>query len=1455
MKRILGLDLGTNSIGWALVEQDFEKKEGKINGLGSRIIPMDKAIMDAFGSGGIIKTSTAERTEYRGTRRLYQRNILRRERLHRVMNILNFLPEHYLAAIDFEKHFGQFKDVIEVKLNYRKSENGKHEFIFKDAFLEMVAEFKNSQPQLFSKNKKGEERKIPHDWTIYYLRKKALTQEISKEELAWIILNFNQKRGYYQLRGEENEEEDKFKNKEFVTLKVQSVNDSGDKIKGSNKTLFDIVFKNGWKYDKQIVVKEEWLNKKKEFIVTTHYNSDGSIKLDKDGNIKRTFKKVDSEQDWLAIKKKTEQTIDSSKETVGAFIYKSLLANPSQKIRGKLIKIIERKYYKDELKKILTEQAKYHAEFNDSNLYKACIEELYPRNEAHQNNIKDKDLIYLFLQDIIFYQRPLKTKKSTIANCQYESRFYKNADGETKEVPLKGVSKSHPLFQEFRLWQFLGNLKIYDKIDKEVTKELLPTEEAWVELFKFLNTKKEIEQHQVLKYFSDKKLIIKQPKNDADYRWNYVQDKKYPCNETRIKFVSRLKKVEGIDIDNFLTAEVENHLWHIVYSVKDKIEFEQAVKTFADRYSIDVDSFVENFKKLPPFKNDYSSYSYRALSKIVPLMRMGEYWTEEDLHKDTTNRIDKLLTGEYDEKIKDRVREKTIHLNSIEDFRCLPTWFACYVVYDRHSESKSISKWKSPKDIDAYLKEFKQHSLRNPIVEQVITETLRIVRDIWSHYGEGAKDFFNEIHIELGREMKNPAKKRKKLTEINNENEKTNQRIKAILQELRDGGDNSIKPYSPSQQEILKIYDEDVYQSLEKVDDNIYEIRKKTTPTKKDIKKYKLWLDQKYVSPYTGKSIPLSGLFTEAYQIEHIIPQSRYFDNSFSNKIICESAVNQEKDNTTAYEFLKRRGGERIDLGQGNSVPLFSLEEYKNHCNSYFKKDRNKLSKLLSEDIPEGFIERQLNDTRYISKLVKGLLSNIVREEGEQEATSKHIVPVIGRITSELKQDWGLNDVWNKIVEPRFKRLNELTQTNDFGYIDEQMINGKLSGKKFFRTMVPDAISKRFSKKRIDHRHHALDAVVIACCTEDIQLTNQKGEMSKRTVAKEYHKPWPAFTTDVHAALEKMIVSFKKNTRVLTKTNNYTQQWKQENGQWKKKSIKQTKGDNRAIRKPLHKETVYGKVQLLRKGKIIDATAGRIELTEKFTSKHLESVTDTGIQKILTNHVKNYIDETGKECFDLAFNLNGVYELNKNIIELNSGKLHQPIRKLRIYEVGNKFAVGYAGSKKSKYVEAAKGTNLYFAIYQGKNKKGNNVRQYDTVPLNEVIERLKQGDSPVPEKYYDKDKNEYSLLFSLSPNDLVYIPTDEEIENPNGINFQNATKTLVSRLMVVNDFSGVICNFTPIHFSTHIRENEVDYKWNEKKRKVTGHTSKTTNYENKLIKMTCWKVEIDGLGNIKNVVK
>jgi CRISPR-associated endonuclease Csn1 len=1469
MKKILGLDLGTNSIGWALVEQDFEKKEGEIIDVGSRIIPMDQRQLTDFEKGNTV-SATADRTAYRGTRRLYQRDNLRRERLHRVLNILGFLPEHYKNKIDFDKKKGQF--IEEVKLNYRKNENGKHEFIFMDSFDEMAKEFKA----------KGID-KIPYDWTLYYLRKKALKEKISKEELTWIILNFNQKRGYYQLRGDELSNQDEGKDERFYALKVLEVKETEDK--NAKGVWYEVILEPGYGNENWIYKRQSkeplnnWVGLTKEFIVTT--------KKDKEGNLKRSFR-APKENDWGLVKKKTEQELethinnDPKNNSVATFIYQKLLDNPTQKINGKLIKTIERKFYKQELEAILDRQIKEHSELQNNELYKKCVEELYPRNEAHQNillNQKNK-FKHLFVEDIIFYQRPLKSQKGNISGCQYEKRPSRDKDGNLIKddkgkpvlLPVKVTSKSNPLFQEFRLWQWLHNLKIYQNkkevdgktvIDADVTNELLPDEQAWTDLFDFLTTKKEIDLAGFLKYFSDKKLIPKQKKDNFTHRWNYPEDKKYPMYETRNSIISRLKKVEGLsDPNEFLSPEIEKHLWHIIYSVSDAKEFEKALGKFANKYGLDKQSFVENFKKIPPYKSDYAAYSEKAIKRLLPLMRMGKYWNENNIHYDTINRINKIIDGEFDEKIKNRTREKAINLNKINDFKGLPLWLSSYVVYDRHSETSEITIWKSPQDIDKYLTNFKQHSLRNPIVEKIVLETLRTVRDIWQHYGNGEEGFFDEIHLELGRELKNPADERKKISDRNAENERTNQRIRALLQELINDG---AKPHSPSHQEILKIYEEDVVRSKE-IPDDIDKIRKNNKPSAKDIEKYKLWLEQKYISPYTGKSISLSDLFSEKYQIEHIIPQSRYFDNSMSNKVICESAVNQEKGNQTAYEFIKDKGGTKVELGKGQTVDILKWEDYKAHCEQYFKRNKTKLKNLLAEEIPEGFINRQLNDSRYISKLVKSLLSNIVREDGEQEPTAKKLLPVTGAITSKLKKDWGLNDKWNHLILPRFQRLNKLTDSQDFTYYNEQNIEVPT---------VPDDLKQGFNKKRIDHRHHALDALVIACCTRkhiqyinslnnekqkyDLQpslmIKNKQGDFTKH-----FQLPWKSFPVDALKTLENTIVSFKKNTRVLTKTNNkYWKYVQQKDGTYKKELVKQ-KGDNRAIRKPLHKETVSGKLQWkASKGKIY--TAVRTDLSEIKNRKHWEKITDSGIKTILDNHLKNYIDEKGKEDFEKAFSPEGIEELNKNIVALNNGKFHHPIYKIRLYEESSKFSVSEKTNspKNKKYVEAAKGTNLFFNIY--KNEKGERV--YETVPLNEVIAQQKwrttlpkeeRENTPMAPVKNIINNKPVSFLFSLSPGDLVYVPTDEEIENPNSVDFKNLSKEQANRIYKMVSTTKKECHFIPNVVSKEIKKNENGT--NSKSERMQNFYDGNTIFDDKnnpvQIKSRCWKLEIDRLGNIKN---
>lgn len=1488
MKKILGLDLGTNSIGWALVEkgENINEKTDKILGMGSRIIPMDQAQMGEFDKGNSV-SQTAERTSYRGVRRLRERTLLRRERLHRVLNILSFLPEHYAKEIDFDKHLGQFFESTEPKLPWNKNiETGKFEFLFQKSFLEMAEDFKAN----------GYNDKIPYDWTIYYLRKKALSRKIDKQELAWLLLNFNQKRGYYQLRGEE-EDENPNKLVEFHSLKVVDVIANEPNSKGD--IWYTLTLENGWIYRRSSKIPLfDWKDKTRDFIVTTDLNDDGTVKTDKDGVEKRSFR-APSEDDWTLVKKKTETDIEFTQKTVGTYIYDTLLQNPTQKIRGKLVRTIERRYYKDELIAILTKQIELQPELFTEKKYNDCIRELYRSNTDRQMILNSKDFLYLFVNDILFYQRPLRSQKSLISNCTLEFRKHKDKNGNEVTVYLKAVPKSNPLYQEFRLWQWLYNLKIYTKDDdKDVTSQFIASVEDKVHLFEFLNKRKEIEQKPLIQYLLKQKEI--KGKNEVEkYRWNYVEDKKYPGNETKTMISTRLAKVANVPED-FLTSEKEYQLWHIIYSVTDINEFEKALKTFAERHNLNIDSFVDNFKKLPPFKSEYGSFSEKAIKKLLPLMRLGKYWNWNNIDDTTKVRIDRIITGEYDETIKNRVRDKAIDLNTESHYQGLPLWLVQYIVYDRHSEASSCDKWNSVQDLDNYVQDFKQHSLRNPIVEQVITETLRVVRDIWVKYGQGSKDFFNEIHVELGREMKNTAKDREKITNQVTENENTNLRIKALLAELQnDTNIDNVRAYSPSQQEILRIYEDGVLNSGIEIPDDIKKISTTSQPSNSDLQRYKLWLEQKYRSPYTGEIIPLSKLFTSAYEIEHVIPQSRYFDDSFSNKVICEAAVNKLKDRYLGLEFIKKFPGQIVETGFGATVRIFDEFAYQDFVKQHYINNRAKKTKLLLEEIPEKMIERQMNDTRYISKFISQVLSNIVREEKEDDGVnSKNVLPGNGKITTILKQDWGLNDIWNDLILPRFERMNQLTGTNVFTTWNEQY-------QKNLPT-VPLDLAKGFQKKRIDHRHHAMDALAIAFASRDhINLLNNqhaKSETSRydlqyklrnsekwidkdgkpRDKFTDFKKPYDNFTLDAKNELAKIVVSFKQNLRVINKATNHYQKY--ENGN--KVEVSQD-GTNWAIRKPLHKETVFAKVSL-RKTKMVsfkeamkdwknivdkplkeeikrvigsydgkcdaetlnkffkdqkykfqDVDISKVEvyyfdnenaavrksLDTSFNEKKIkESITDTGIQKILLN----YLSAKGNNP-EVAFTPEGIEEMNKNITQYNQGKSHQFICKIRVYEtIGNKFQVGTSGNKKDKYVEAAKGTNLFFAIYEDEN--GN--RSFETIPLNIVIERLKQRLNEVPET----SEKGYKLLFHLSPNDLVYVPTEDE-KASGIINHENID---VNRIYKMVSSSGNQCFFIQQLVANSI-VNKVEFSaLNKMERAITGE----------MIKDVCIKLKLDRLGNI-----
>ena len=1428
MGHILGLDLGTNSIGWAVTDNE----RNTIIDAGSRIIPMDAATIGDYEKGNL-KSAAATRTDFRSTRRLIARATLRRERLLRVLHVMGFLPESFAEQIDFDQHPGQFKNHGEPLLPYYIGEDGKSHFRFMNSFGEMIEDFRKHQPDLVSNG-----RKVPYDWTIYYLRQKALTQPVSKEELAWIILNFNTKRGYYQLRGMADETAteptEKGKKIEYQTLTVARIEEEGEDRKNRGNKWYKIIYDNGGTRKMSAPVTPDLLNQKIEAIVTTTLDKEGHVKMDKEGQPMISIRQP-KEDDWTLIKKRTEHDLEDSGLTVGKYIYTQLLRDPSVKVKGELIRTIERHYYKEELEKILTKQQEYIPELTDLQLLQACIQELYRNNECHRSSLHEVGFTRFIIDDIIFYQRPLKSKKSLIADCPLETYHYRDASGEWQERPIKCIPKSHPLYEEFRLWQFVNNLRIYKRqdevdgkivTDRDVTSQFIQSPEDMARLFDLLSGCKDIKQDQLLR-------DIGLGKSRAEYRWNYVDDpsKSYPCCPTAHEINSRIKKIGA----HALGTQEIIHLWHILYSVDDPIMCQKALSKYAEAHQLPQDTFVSAFKNYSPEANSYGAYSEKAIKRLLPLMRQGHCWSEASIDPRTRQRIDHLIDGEADDCITATTREKLAGRHHVSDFQGLPTWLAGYAVYGRHSEATDTIRWEKPEDIDTYLRtQLGHHSLRNPIVEMVICETLRVVRDIWRAYGQ-----IDEVHVEMGRDLKQDAKSRARATGTILENERTNLRIRKLLQEFAnpDYQIENVRPHSPSQQELLKIYENGVLNDadIERSDEIDKIVKELGSPAKwshvshNDILKYKMWLEQRYKSPYTGQVIPLSRLFTTDYEIEHVIPQSRYFDDSFTNKVICESEVNKDKGNMLAYEYICQRGGSIVKGNMGKDIHVLDKKQYEDFVDRHYRHSPAKKKKLLLSEIPNGFTQRQLNDSRYMSKKILSILSCLVRQEGEQEATAKRVIATNGSITDRLKKDWGLNDVWNDLIAPRFMRLNEKTQTQNYG----QEVNRE--GKRYFQINVPLELSAGFSKKRLDHRHHALDAIVIACTSRNIinYLSHANAAAPKeerqdikhavcQKVKTDEHgnyvwrikKPWDTFTQDTAQQLQGIIVSFKQNLRIITRSSNHYTHY--ENGQ--KVVSRQTKGDQWAIRKSLHKATYFGLIHLLQKKRvnleealdnvdnIVDKeirkaikdlhhaykntkkehildyfrdktrkfklngkdirkvevyyysdnkenafVANRITIDSTITKTDIQNISDKSICNIMLKHLDKYKDDKGDVHPELAFNSDGIKNMNDNIKDLNEGKPHKPIYHVRkVRTKGIKFPVGETGKKPLKFVDTDKDSNIYFAIYVDNDNK----RSYESIPLNVSIERQKQGLPPADIIKEDGRK----LLFTLSPNDLVRIP-------------------------------------------------------------------------------------------------
>ncbi len=386
---------------------------------------------------------------------------------------------------------------------------------------------------------------------------------------------------------------------------------------------------------------------------------------------------------------------------------------------------------------------------------------------------------------------------------------------------------------------------------------------------------------------------------------------------------------------------------------------------------------------------------------------------------------------------------------------------------------------------------------------------------------------------------------------------------------------------------------------------------KNVNPTPKAVEKWILWKECRCRCPYTGESIAFNELFgsNPLFDIEHIWPRSRWPEDSLANKTLCLNSANREKGNRTPYEFY------------GDEESKWS--HFKRRVDKLLKKDDDdfggmpysKIKRLKQKEIPDDdFVNRQLVDTSYASREA---IENLSRLYPPLEK-NKRVYGVSGRATARLRRLWGLNSI--------------LDGTDH--------------------------------KTRNDHRHHAVDAFVVACIHPDrIQaiLKDYYTIDHHQSKKKKLNPPWSGVRQELEKHIEKLVVSHKVTSKVSG---------------------------------ALHEETIFGftgKESIKEKNKVIKQYVVR---------KNIDSLSKTDRESIRDNHIRQlYSRATGEERHKLTL-----------------GKSKRKIRKVRLLkDIAESVLPMTTG-----FVKA--GSNHHMAVYRNAIGK----IEIDVVTLFEVAGRIKK---------------------------------------------------------------------------------------------------------------------------------
>lgn len=250
-----------------------------------------------------------------------------------------------------------------------------------------------------------------------------------------------------------------------------------------------------------------------------------------------------------------------------------------------------------------------------------------------------------------------------------------------------------------------------------------------------------------------------------------------------------------------------------------------------------------------------------------------------------------------------------------------------------------------------------EERITNPVVRRAVSQTIKVINAINNKYISlyGKPD---AVVVELARELGKSKNERNNIQKNQESNRALNERVKREIEKLG-----------------------------------------KPNVTGQDIVKYRLWQEQDGRCLYSGKAISPEDLFTEAVDVDHIIPYSMCYDDSYNNKVLVLSSENRQKGNRIPYEYIKESGR--------------NIEEYEVRIDAYvrsYQKKRRLLKESYSRDDIEEQKERNLNDTRYITKTITKLINNYM-EFSDKVEYKRRVLTVNGRITAYVRRRLGIEKI------------------------------------------------------------------------------------------------------------------------------------------------------------------------------------------------------------------------------------------------------------------------------------------------------------------------------------------------------------------------------------------------------------------------------------------------------------